>query len=227
MKKQKILLVDDEPDILEFLSYNLEKAGYRVETALNGIEGVKKAKIMKPNLILLDIMMPEMDGIEACSQIRKIDSLTNTLIVFLSARTEEFTQLAGYEVGANDYITKPIKPKVLVSKIKALLKLKRKENVDKIIELNDIKINRETYKVTFNGEDLILPRKEFELFYLLASKPGKVFKRDEILDKVWGNEVIVGGRTIDVHIRKLREKIGDDFIKTIKGVGYKIDFNEF
>ncbi|MBV7440496.1 response regulator transcription factor [Weeksellaceae bacterium TAE3-ERU29] len=223
MKKQKILLVDDEPDILEFLSYNLEKAGYKVETALNGTEGVKKAKVMKPNLILLDIMMPEMDGIEACSQIRKIDSLANTLIVFLSARTEEFTQLAGYEVGANDYITKPIKPKVLVSKIKALLKLKRKENVDKIIELNDIKINRETYKVTFNGEDLILPRKEFELLALLASNTERVFKRDEILEKVWGNEVVVGDRTIDVHIRKLREKFGKEHFTTIKGVGYKIN----
>lgn len=223
MSKFKILLVDDEPDILEFLSYNLNKEGYDVDTAENGIEGVKKAKILKPDLILLDIMMPEMDGIEACNQIRQIDSLANTLIVFLSARTEEFTQLAGYEVGANDYITKPVKPKVLMSKIKALLKLKTQDTIDELIELNDIKIDRETYKVTFAGEEMSLPRKEFELLSLLASNPKRVFKREEILEKVWGNEVIVGGRTIDVHIRKLREKFGNERFSTIKGVGYKIN----
>lgn len=223
MSKFKILLVDDEPDILEFLSYNLHKEGYDVDTAENGVEGVKKAKILKPDLILLDIMMPEMDGIEACNQIRQIDSLANTLIVFLSARTEEFTQLAGYEVGANDYITKPVKPKVLMSKIKALLKLKTQDTIDELIELNDIKIDRETYKVTFEGEEMSLPRKEFELLSLLASNPKRVFKREEILEKVWGNEVIVGGRTIDVHIRKLREKFGNERFSTIKGVGYKIN----
>ncbi|MRI63684.1 response regulator transcription factor [Ornithobacterium rhinotracheale] len=223
MSKNKILLVDDEPDILEFLSYNLRKEGYEVETAVNGVEGVRKAKIIKPDLILLDIMMPEMDGIEACNQIKKIESLSKTLIVFLSARTEEFTQLAGYEVGANDYITKPVKPKVLMSKIKALLKLKKPELTEEIISLKDIKINRETYKVTYQGEDYTLPRKEFELMALLASNPQRVFKREEILEKVWGNEVIVGGRTIDVHIRKLREKFGKERFTTIKGVGYKIN----
>ena len=223
MKKIKILLVDDEPDILEFLSYNLIKEGYEVFTAENGLEGIKKAKVEKPDLILLDIMMPEMDGIEACSEIRKIDSLKKTLIVFLTARTEEFSQLAGYDAGADDYITKPVKPKVLLSKIKALLRLKSTEDKQEFIELEDFIIDRETYKVTFQGEEFMLPRKEFELFYLLASKPGKVFKRDEILDKVWGNEVVVGGRTIDVHIRKLREKIGEDLFKTIKGVGYKFE----
>lgn len=223
MSKFKILLVDDEPDILEFLSYNLIKEGYVVETAENGVEGVRMAKSMKPDLILLDIMMPEMDGIEACNQIRKIDSLSSTLIVFLSARTEEFTQLAGFDVGANDYITKPIKPKVLMSKIKALLRLKSPETPDEIIELNDLKIDRETYKVNFEGEEFTLPRKEFELLSLLASNPKRVFKREEILEKVWGNEVVVGGRTIDVHIRKLREKFGNERFTTIKGVGYKIN----
>ena len=223
MSKFKVLLVDDEPDILEFLSYNLLKEGYEVETAENGLEGVKKAKIMKPDVILLDIMMPEMDGIEACNQIRKVDSLSNTLIVFLSARTEEFTQLAGFDVGANDYITKPIKPKVLMSKIKALLRLKSPETPDEIIALNDLKIDRETYKVNFEGEEFTLPRKEFELLSLLASNPKRVFKREEILEKVWGNEVVVGGRTIDVHIRKLREKFGNERFTTIKGVGYKIN----
>ncbi|MXV37322.1 response regulator [Flavobacteriaceae bacterium Ap0902] len=224
MSKFKILLVDDEPDILEFLSYNLNKEGYEVETAENGVEGLKKAKALKPDLILLDIMMPEMDGIETCKEIREVDSLSNALIVFLSARTEEFTQLAGYEVGANDYITKPVKPKVLMSKIKALLKLKSQDNhEDEIIELKDIKIDRETYKVTYKGEEMTLPRKEFELLSLLASNPKKVFKRDDILDKVWGNEVVVGGRTIDVHIRKLREKFGNKRFTTIKGVGYKLN----
>lgn len=223
MSKFKILLVDDEPDILEFLSYNLLKEGYEVETAENGIEGVRKAKIIKPDLILLDIMMPEMDGIEACNQIRQVDSLSSTLVVFLSARTEEFTQLAGFEVGANDYVTKPVKPKVLMSKIKALLKLKVQDSIDEKIELSDIKIDRETYKVTYNGEEMSLPRKEFELLSLLASNTKRVFKREEILEKVWGNEVIVGGRTIDVHIRKLREKFGNEKFTTIKGVGYKIN----
>lgn len=223
MSKFKILLVDDEPDILEFLSYNLLKEGYDVETAENGVEGVRKAKIIKPDLILLDIMMPEMDGIEACNQIRQVDSLSSTLVVFLSARTEEFTQLAGFEVGANDYVTKPVKPKVLMSKIKALLKLKVQDSIDEKIELSDIKIDRETYKVTYNGEEMSLPRKEFELLSLLASNTKRVFKREEILEKVWGNEVIVGGRTIDVHIRKLREKFGNEKFTTIKGVGYKIN----
>jgi two-component system alkaline phosphatase synthesis response regulator PhoP len=223
MKKIKILLVDDEPDILEFLSYNLIKEGYDVSTAENGAEGLKRAKVEKPDLILLDIMMPEMDGIEACAEIRKVESLKKTLIVFLTARTEEFSQLAGYEAGADDYITKPVKPKVLMSKIKALLRLKSTEEKQEFIQLEDFTIDRETYKVTFQGEDFLLPRKEFELIALLASNPKRVFKRDEILEKIWGNEVVVGGRTIDVHIRKLREKFGNDRLSTIKGVGYKLN----
>lgn len=223
MKKIKILLVDDEPDILEFLSYNLIKEGYDVYTAENGAEGLKRAKVEKPDLILLDIMMPEMDGIEACAEIRKVESLKKTLIVFLTARTEEFSQLAGYEAGADDYITKPVKPKVLMSKIKALLRLKSTEEKQEFIQLEDFTIDRETYKVTFQGEDFLLPRKEFELIALLASNPKRVFKRDEILEKIWGNEVVVGGRTIDVHIRKLREKFGNDRLSTIKGVGYKLN----
>lgn len=223
MSKFKILLVDDEPDILEFLSYNLIKNGYKVKKAENGKEGVKMAKSFKPDLILMDVMMPEMDGIEACNQIRQIESLSQTLIIFLSARTEEFTQLAGYDAGANDYITKPIKPKVLMSKIKAMLKLTTPEALEHRIELNDLIIDREIYKVIFQGEELTLPRKEFELLSLLASNPERVFKREEILDKVWGQEVVVGGRTIDVHIRKLREKFGNDKFTTIKGVGYKLN----
>lgn len=223
MKKIKILLVDDEPDILEFLSYNLVKEGYEVFTASDGAEGIKKAKIEKPDLILLDVMMPEMDGIEACAEIRKIESLKKTLIVFLTARTEEFSQLAGYEAGADDYITKPVKPKVLMSKIKALLRLKSTDEQQQLIELEGLTIDRETYKVTFRDEEFMLPRKEFELIALLASNPKRVFKRDEILEKVWGNEVVVGGRTIDVHIRKLREKFGNDRLSTIKGVGYKLN----
>lgn len=223
MKKIKILLVDDEPDILEFISYNLIKEGYDVSTASNGLEGVKKAKIEKPDLILLDIMMPEMDGIEACAEIRKIDSLKKSLLVFLTARTEEYSQLAGYEAGADDYITKPVKPKVLISKIKALLRLKTDDEKQEIIALEDFTIDRETYKVTFQNDEFSLPRKEFELLALLASNPKRVFKREEILEKVWGNEVVVGGRTIDVHIRKLREKFGNDRLSTIKGVGYKLN----
>ena len=223
-KDIKILLVDDEPDILEIVGYNLSNEGYQVITAENGLEGVKKAKKERPHLIILDVMMPEMDGIEACEQIRKIPELQHTLITFLTARGEDYSQVAGFEAGADDYITKPIKPKVLVSKIKSLLR-RLNTKIDSpskdLIELEDLIIDREAYKIIFKGEDVILPRKEFELLYLLASKPGKVFKREDILDKIWGNEVVVGGRTIDVHIRKLREKLGDKRFKTIKGVGYK------
>ncbi|WP_040280418.1 response regulator transcription factor [Psychroserpens damuponensis] len=224
MKKKdiKILLVDDEPDILEIVGYNLSNEGYQVITAENGVQGVKKAKKEKPQLIILDVMMPEMDGIEACEQIRKIPDLSNTIVTFLTARGEDYSQMAGFDAGADDYITKPIKPKVLVSKVKALLRrLKEDEKADDIIKIGNLTINREEYKIIIKGEELILPRKEFELLSLLATKPNKVFKREEILDRVWGNEVIVGGRTIDVHIRKLREKIGDKKFKTIKGVGYK------
>lgn len=224
MKKKdiKILLVDDEPDILEIVGYNLTSEGYQVLTAENGADGVKKAKKEKPQLIILDVMMPEMDGIEACEQIRKIPELSDTIITFLTARGEDYSQMAGFDAGADDYITKPIKPKVLVSKVKALLRrLKEDDKVEEILKIGNLIINREEYKITIKGKELLLPRKEFELLSLLATKPNKVFKREEILDKVWGNEVIVGGRTIDVHIRKLREKIGDEKFKTIKGVGYK------
>lgn len=224
MKKKdiKILLVDDEPDILEIVGYNLSSEGYQVITAENGLEAVKKAKKERPQLIILDVMMPEMDGIEACEQIRKIPDLSETIITFLTARGEDYSQVAGFDAGADDYITKPIKPKVLVSKVKALLRrLKENDASESVIKIGHLIINREEYKITLKGEEIILPRKEFELLSLLATKPGKVFKREEILDRVWGNEVVVGGRTIDVHIRKLREKIGDKSFKTVKGVGYK------
>ncbi|MGI9546095.1 MAG: response regulator transcription factor [Flavobacteriaceae bacterium] len=225
MKKQdiKILLVDDEPDILEILKYNLSAQGYQVYTAKNGIEGVEKAKKKNPHLIILDVMMPEMDGIEACDIIRNTKGLENTIITFLTARGEDYSQVAGFDAGADDYITKPVKPKVLVSKIKALLRrLKEdKSSADEVLQVGNIIINREEYKVINKGTEILLPRKEFELLALLASKPNKVFKREVILDKVWGQEVVVGGRTIDVHIRKLREKIGDEHFKTVKGVGYK------
>ena len=224
MKKKdiKILLVDDEPDILEIVGYNLSSEGYQVITGENGVEAIEKAKKYKPHLIILDVMMPEMDGIEACERIRQDSKLNSTIITFLTARGEDYSQVAGFEAGADDYITKPIKPKVLVSKVKALLRrLKETENTNESIKIGDLIINREEYKITKKGEEIILPRKEFELLSLLATKPGKVFKREEILDKVWGNEVVVGGRTIDVHIRKLREKIGDKSFKTVKGVGYK------
>jgi two-component system alkaline phosphatase synthesis response regulator PhoP len=217
----KILLVDDEPDILEIISYNLSAEGYQIITAENGLEAVKKAKKELPQLVILDVMMPEMDGIEACELIRKDPNLKNVVITFLTARGEDYSQLAGFDAGADDYITKPIKPKVLISKVKALLRRFKQEDVKGAVKIGDLVINRDEYKIVLMGEEILLPRKEFELLSLLASKPGKVFKRDEILDKVWGNEVIVGGRTIDVHIRKLREKIGDDYFKTIKGVGYK------
>ena len=224
MKKKdiKILLVDDEPDILEIVGYNLSAEGYQVITADNGADAVKLAKKKKPQLIILDVMMPEMDGIEACAQIRKLPELEETIIAFLTARGEDYSQMAGFDAGADDYITKPIKPKVLVSKVKALLRrFKDDTETSNVVKIKDLIINRDEYKVIKNEEEIILPRKEFELLSLLASKPGKVFKREDILDNVWGAEVVVGGRTIDVHIRKLREKIGDECFKTVKGVGYK------
>ena len=227
MKKKdiKILLVDDEVDILEIVGYNLTQEGYQIFTADNGKKAIEKAKKHLPHLIIMDVMMPEMDGMEACENIRKIPELSQTIITFLTARSEDYSQVAGFDAGADDYITKPIKPKVLVSKVKALLRrLKDEEAASDSLNVGGIEINREEYKIHKDGEEIILPRKEFELFYLLASKPGKVFKREEILDKVWGNEVVVGGRTIDVHIRKLREKIGEELFKTIKGVGYKFEF---
>jgi two-component system, OmpR family, alkaline phosphatase synthesis response regulator PhoP len=226
MKKKeiKILLVDDEQDILEIVGYNLSQEGYKVVTASNGKEAIAVAKKEIPQLIIMDVMMPEMDGMEACENIRKIPELSNVIITFLTARSEDYSQVAGFDAGADDYIAKPIKPKLLVSKVKALLRrLKNETGSSETLNVGGIEINREEYKIVKDDIEIILPRKEFELFHLLASKPGKVFKREEILDKVWGNEVIVGGRTIDVHIRKLREKIGDDFFKTIKGVGYKFE----
>ena len=224
MKKKdiKILLVDDEPDILEIIEYNLSNEGYKVYTAENGEKAVKAAKKHKPNLVILDVMMPVMDGIEACEQMRKNPDLEDTIITFLTARGEDYSQMAGYDAGADDYIAKPIKPKVLVSKVKALLRRLKEDdaNADQV-KVGGIIIDRGEYKVLKGKEEIILPRKEFELLSLLASKPNKVFKREDILDQVWGNEVVVGGRTIDVHIRKLREKIGEKSFKTVKGVGYK------
>jgi two-component system alkaline phosphatase synthesis response regulator PhoP len=227
MKKKeiKILLVDDEADILEIVGYNLKQEGYQVSTASNGKEAIAKAIKFLPHLIIMDVMMPEMDGMEACENIRKIPELNDVIITFLTARSEDYSQVAGLDAGADDYISKPIKPKLLVSKVKALLRRLKddeKPNSD-TLNVGGIEINREEYKIVKDAIEIVLPRKEFELFYLLASKPGKVFKRDEILDKVWGNEVVVGGRTIDVHIRKLREKIGENLFKTIKGVGYKFE----
>lgn len=228
MKKKdiKILLVDDEPDILEILGYNLTQEGYQVYSATNGKEAVKQAVKLQPHLVIMDVMMPEMDGMEACEQIREIPELKDTIITFLTARSEDYSQVAGYDAGADDYITKPIKPKLLISKVKGLLRRLKGEVSTESITLNigDLIINREEYKVIKENKEIILPRKEFELLFLLASKPGKVFTRTEILDKIWGNEVIVGGRTIDVHMRKLREKIDEDIFKTIKGVGYKLEF---
>jgi two-component system alkaline phosphatase synthesis response regulator PhoP len=223
MKKKdtRILLVDDEPDILEILDYNISGEGYQVKRAKNGLEALEKANKWKPHLILLDVMMPEMDGIEACEQLRKNTSLSEVVIVFLTARSEDYSQVAGLEAGADDYITKPIKPKVLLSKIKAILRRFKGPSSKSSFEVGDLVVSREEYLVYYKGLKLNLPRKEFELLSLLASKPQKVFERGEILDRVWGNEVIVGGRTIDVHIRKLREKIGDKHFITVKGVGYK------
>ena len=223
MNQKKILLIDDEQDILEILSYNLEKEGYEVYTASNGNEGIEKAKQIIPDLILLDVMMPEKDGIETCQDLRKIKELQKTLIVFLSARSEEFSQLAGFQAGANDYIVKIIKPKILISKVNALLLLTSQvSDTAKNITVGDLTIDKDNFRVSKGGQQFLLPKKEFDLLYLLASNTNKVFKREEILEKVWGNDVIVGERTIDVHIRRLREKLGIGTIQTLKGIGYKL-----
>jgi two-component system alkaline phosphatase synthesis response regulator PhoP len=227
--KFKILLVDDEPDILEFLSYNLIREGYEVFTSLNGQEGIEMAKKHRPHLILMDVMMPVMDGIEACEHIRTIDALKNSVIAFLTARSEDYSQIAGFKAGADDYIAKPIKLKVLSNRIKALLKRyneinnepENNETETNKLRIGNLVIDREKYLVINSGTEIVLPKKEFELLYLLSSKPDKVFTRDSIFSHVWGNDVVVGGRTIDVHIKKLREKIGNDHIVTLKGVGYK------
>jgi two-component system alkaline phosphatase synthesis response regulator PhoP len=220
---EKILLVDDEQDILEFISYNLSKEGFDVYTSSNGREAIQMAQKENPDLIILDVMMPEMDGIETCLEIRNIDKLKDTLIVFLSARGEDYSQVAGFDAGADDYISKPIKPRLLVSRVKAILRRKGSTQEELINEGGGIRIDREKYLVYKEGEEYSFPKKEFELLSLLISKPGKVFTREVILDNVWGGEVVVGDRTIDVHVRKLREKLGDQYIKTIKGVGYKFE----
>ena len=223
MKKSKIkiLLVDDEPDILEILEFNLSNEGYQIFTANNGKEALKLADHYIPHLIILDVMMPIMDWIETCERLRLDKRFKNTVIMFLSARGEDYSHVAAFESGADDYVTKPVKPRILNSKVKALLRRFLSDESDGKIVINDIIIDDEEYKVTIKGKDIVLPRKEFELLYLLASKPDKVFKRLKIMEKVWGSDVVVGDRTIDVHIRKLREKIGDHHFKTVKGVGYK------
>lgn len=224
MKKEKILLVDDEPDILEIVSYNLKKEDYDVFTADNGKDAIKIAQKEKPDLVILDVMMPEMDGMETCYQMRNIPELKETLIAFLSARGEDYSQIAGFDAGADDYITKPVKPRVLISKVKAILRRKGGSiNEEKAIEAGGISIDRERYLISKDGEEFNLPKKEFELLSLLMSKPGRVYTREVIMNTIWGGEVVVGDRTIDVHIRKLREKLGDDLIKTVKGVGYKFE----
>ena len=224
-KYTKILLVDDEPDIIEIVSYNLKNAGYHVFTAKNGKEAILQAEKHLPHLIILDVMMPIMDGIQTCEALRNDPKFKETIITFLTARGEDYSQFAGFNAGADDYITKPIKPKLLVSKVKALLRRNREiKNDVSEITLGNLIINLEEYKVINDGIVINLPKKEFELLALLASKPNKVFKRADILNQVWGNDVIVGGRTIDVHIRKLREKIGENCLKTVKGVGYKFEF---
>ena len=223
MKKSKIkiLLVDDEPDILEILSFNLSNEGYQIFTAENGKEGLELAAQHLPHLIILDVMMPVMDGIETCERLRMDKRFENTVILFLSARGEDYSQVAAFESGADDYVTKPIKPRIFNSKVKAMLRRFLKDDVGDSLVLGDMEINVEEYKVIQKGDEITLPRKEFELLYLLASKPGKVFKRLKIMESVWGSDVVVGDRTIDVHIRKLRDKLGDDYFKTVKGVGYK------
>ena len=218
-----ILLVDDEQDILEFLSYSLKKEGYKIVTANNGKEGVELSKSLRPDLILLDVMMPQIDGIEACQMIRKDLHLEQPIIAFLTSRSEDYSQIAGLEAGADDYITKPIRPRLLTSKVESLLRRKKESKV--ALDNKELKIDREKYLIAYKGNEMLLPKKEFELLELLASKPGKVFNRDQILSLVWGDGAIVGERTIDVHVRKLREKLGNNYIRTIKGVGYT--FNEF
>jgi len=218
----KILVVDDDPDIVEILKYNLKNSGYSVKSAGNGVEAIKKAKKFIPDIILMDVMMPEMSGIEACEEIKNIDQLSQAIIIFLSARSEDYTQISAYDAGADDYISKPVKPKILLKKISNIAKkISSEKNAPKTIDLGSIKINKEEYVVIKDKKEILLPRKEFELLFLLATKPEKVFTREEIMNKVWGTQVVVGDRTIDVHVRKLREKIGEKNIKTLKGVGYK------
>lgn len=222
-KSVKILIVDDEQDIIDLLTYNLKKEGYEVVSAQNGKQALKAAILELPDLILMDVMMPEMDGIETCRQIRDRASLKNTPIVFLTARSEEYSELAGFDVGGDDYIIKPVKPRILISRIKALLKRNTKDESEEALVFPNLIIDRDSFTVRYQEQVLQFPKKEFELLSLLASKPGKVFTRDQILENVWGNEVLVVDRTIDVHIRKIREKLNNQFIQTVKGVGYKFE----
>lgn len=223
---QKVLVVDDEEAILELLKYNLEKQGYQVKIAANGIEGVEMAKKFLPDLILLDIMMPNQDGVETCRQIREIPELASTFVIFLTARAEEYSEIAAFDVGADDYINKPIKPRALMSRISALFRRdSKKKVVTNQINVGGLLIDRSSYTINFEGKEITLPKKEFELLYFLAQNPNKVFRRDELLQNIWGSDVYVLARTVDVHIRKVREKIGDEFIKTVKGVGYKFSLN--
>ncbi len=224
-EKQKILIVDDEPDILELIAYNLNKEGYLFITATNGIEAIQMAKKHHPDLILLDIMMPKLDGIETCRQLRAMPEFKNTYMVFLTARSEEYSEISGFNVGADDYIAKPIKPRALISRINAILRRNTIADVEvsKRLEIGDLIIDREAYLVFQNGNKITLAKKEFELLYLLATKPGKVFTREGILNSIWEDSVVVTNRTIDVHIRKIREKLGDHYVTTVKGVGYKFE----
>jgi two-component system alkaline phosphatase synthesis response regulator PhoP len=224
-KKHTILLVDDDPDILQLISYNLEREGYKVVCAKDGEEAVAKTKQHYPSLILLDVMMPNMDGIEACQQIRELKDIDQPLISFLTSRSEDYSQIAGFNAGGDDYITKPIRPRLLISKIESLLRRYDSKVIDEKTITSNLVINRDKFYIELNGEKLILPKKEFELLEILANSPGKVFSREKILAQVWGNDAIVGERTIDVHIRKLREKLGNDYIRTIKGVGYTFEEN--
>ena len=227
MKQQyKVLIVDDEPDILELLQYNLEKEGYSVRTALNGKKGVEEAKGFQPDLVLLDIMMPEQDGVETCRQMRSVPEMQNSYIIFLTARAEEYSEIAAFEVGADDYIIKPIKPRALMSRLSALFRREtKKKNTSDKVSIGDLVIDRTSYTVNVREEQVILPKKEFELLYFLAQNPNKVFSRDDLLHNIWGTDVYVLARTVDVHIRKVREKIGEGYITTVKGVGYKFELN--
>lgn len=225
-QSQKVLVVDDEPDILELLKYNLIKEGYDVKTSLNGKKGVEIAKTYHPDLILLDIMMPNQDGVETCRQLREIPELNGSFIIFLTARSEEYSEVAAFDIGADDYITKPIKPRALMSRISALFRRDSKQKKDdNQVSAGDLSIDRSSYTATIGDEKINLPKKEFELLYFLAQNPGKVFSRDDLLQNIWGTDVYVLARTVDVHIRKVREKIGEGYISTVKGVGYKFDAN--
>jgi two-component system alkaline phosphatase synthesis response regulator PhoP len=219
----KILLVDDEPDVIEFMSYNLKKEGYSIFSASNGKDGIELAKKINPDLIVLDVMMPEMDGMATCRALRSLEQFKSTLIIFLTARDEEYSQISGFDAGADDYVTKPVKPRIFLSRLQALLRRSDTSKKQLNVKIGDIEIDPEKYLVYKGTETIELPKKEFLLLQLLMSKPGRVFNREEIMRRVWGNESIVGDRTIDVHIRKLREKLGDEIIKTMKGVGYKFD----